>query len=36
VRRDKMPHLKGFGAQDAIIKEYLLSPFHVHDNVYIP
>ena len=28
--------LKGFGAQEAIIKEYLLSPIHVHDNVYIP
>jgi hypothetical protein len=28
--------LKWFGAQEAIIKEYLLSPIHVHDNVYIP
>jgi hypothetical protein len=31
-----MPLLKGFGAQEAIIKEYLLSPIHVHGNVYIP
>jgi hypothetical protein len=28
--------VKGFGSQAAIIKEYLLSPIHVHDNVYIP
>jgi hypothetical protein len=27
--------MKGFGAQDAIIKEYLLLPIHIHD-VYIP